>query len=222
MWTVPAMGGLIAGSLLTPTLAKRASPAAVISGGLIVAAIGFGLLSRVNASGGLPVAVVASAIFAFGLAPVTTLVVNLVLAAAPPERAGAASGLSETSTELGGALGIAVLGTLATAVYRSQLTAHLPPGIRAADRQTARNTLGGAIDVARRLPARAGHALTATAQHAFRHAVSTAAITSAVIVLVLAVTTVVTLRRAPIVANDLESADEPNPQGRVALLPDMP
>jgi DHA2 family multidrug resistance protein-like MFS transporter len=222
MWTVPAMGGLIAGSLLTPTVAKRASPAAVISGGLVVATIGFGLLSRVNASGGLPVAVVASAIFALGLAPVTTLVVNLVLAAAPPERAGAASGLSETSTELGGALGIAVLGTLATAVYRSQLTAHLPPGIRAADRQTARNTLGGAIDVARRLPARAGHALTATAQHAFRHAVSTAAITSAVIVLVLAVTTVVTLRRAPIVANDLESADEPNPQGRVALLPDMP
>jgi DHA2 family multidrug resistance protein-like MFS transporter len=222
MWTVPAMGGLIAGSLLTPTVAKRASPAAVISGGLVVATIGFGLLSRVNASGGLPVAVVASAIFALGLAPVTTLVVNLVLAAAPPERAGAASGLSETSTELGGALGIAVLGTLATAVYRSQLTAHLPPGIRAADRQTARNTLGGAIDVARRLPARAGHALTATAQHAFRHAVSTAAITSAVIVLVLAVTIVVTLRRAPIVANDLESADEPNPQGRVALLPDMP
>jgi DHA2 family multidrug resistance protein-like MFS transporter len=222
MWTVPAMGGLIAGSLLTPTVAKRASPAAVISGGLVVATIGFGLLSRVNASGGLPVAVVASAIFALGLAPVTTLVVNLVLAAAPPERAGAASGLSETSTELGGALGIAVLGTLATAVYRSQLTAHLPPGIRAADRQTARNTLGGAIDVARRLPARAGHALTATAQHAFRHAVSTAAITSAVIVLVLAVTIVVTLRRAPIVANDLESADEPKPQGRVVLLPDMP
>jgi len=78
-------------------------------------------------------------------------------------RAGAASGLSETSTELGGALAIAAL--------------------------------GGALKITRRLPARTAHALSAAAQHACRHAVSTAAITSAVIVLVLADTTAVTCER---------------------------
>jgi DHA2 family multidrug resistance protein-like MFS transporter len=223
MWTVPAMGGLIAGSLLTPVLAKRFTAGAVISGGLVTAAGGFGLLSRVSASGGLPVPVAASAIFAFGLAPVTTLVVSLVLAAAPPQRAGAASGLSETSTELGGALGIAVLGTVATAVYRSRLDPHLPAGIGLRDRQTVRNTLGGAIDVARHLPTRTSHALADAAQHAFRYAVSTTAATSAVIVIILAVTAAVILRGSPNVVGDSRpAADQAEPRGGIALLPDTP
>jgi DHA2 family multidrug resistance protein-like MFS transporter len=46
---------------------------------------------------------------------------------APPERAGAASGISETSSELGGALGLALLGTIGTAVYRGQPPKHCPP-----------------------------------------------------------------------------------------------
>ena len=52
-----------------------------------------------------------------GLAPVFTLTTDLIIGAAPPERAGAASAISETSSEFGGALGIALLGALATAVY---------------------------------------------------------------------------------------------------------
>jgi DHA2 family multidrug resistance protein-like MFS transporter len=198
--------------------------AAIISAGLLTAAVGFALLSRVSSSGGLPVAVTATAIVALGLAPVTTLVVNIVLAVAPPERAGSASGLSETSTELGGALGIAVLGTLATTVYRSRLANRLPAGIGVAGRQTARNTLGGAIDVARRLPTPAGDALVSAARHAFRDAVSITAITSAAIVVILAVATILTLRGAPtLVAGDVQPANEmTGPDGPASLVPEMP
>jgi MFS transporter, DHA2 family, multidrug resistance protein len=57
-----------------------------------------------------------------GLAPVFTLTNDLIMATAPPERAGAASGISETASELGGALGIALLGSLATAVYGAALS----------------------------------------------------------------------------------------------------
>jgi DHA2 family multidrug resistance protein-like MFS transporter len=60
-------------------------------------------------------------VFALGLSPVASLATDLTVGSAPPERAGAASGLSETSAELGGALGVAVLGSIGTVVYRSML-----------------------------------------------------------------------------------------------------
>jgi hypothetical protein len=67
------------------------------------------------------------------------------VSAAPPERAGAAAALSETSTELGGALGIAVLGSIATAIYCKAM-AGVPVPVEVAE--TARATLGGAVVVA--------------------------------------------------------------------------
>jgi hypothetical protein len=70
-------------------------------------------------------------ILSLGLAPLFTLAADLAVGSAPPERAGAASGISETSSELGGALGLAILGTVGTAVYRGQtaetIPAELPP-----------------------------------------------------------------------------------------------
>src|SRR6266446_6203011 len=61
----------------------------------------------------LPVLVTGSLLVALGLAPVFTLATDVIVGAAPPERAGAASAISETGSELGGALGIALLGSLA-------------------------------------------------------------------------------------------------------------
>ena len=54
-----------------------------------------------------------------GMAPVFALGNDIVISSAPPERAGAASALSETSSEFSGALGIAVFGSLATSLYRA-------------------------------------------------------------------------------------------------------
>src|SRR5205807_8288742 len=69
------------------------------------------------------------------LAPAFTLSTDLVIGSAPPERAGAAAALSETGSELGGALGIAILGTIGTGGYRSSM-AHA--GSTAADRKSTR------------------------------------------------------------------------------------
>ena len=80
-----------------------------------------------------------------------TLSTDLVVGSAPPERAGMASGISETGAELGGALGIAILGSLGTAVYRHQIGDVIPedaPG-------GAAETLGGALDAADTLSASA-------------------------------------------------------------------
>ena len=97
-------------------------------------------LPSAGASSGLAAIVAGSSFVGLGVGPVGTLGTDLIIGAAPARRAGAASGISETATELGGALGIALLGSIGTAVYRHDVSAALPtetPG-------SARQTLGGA------------------------------------------------------------------------------
>jgi DHA2 family multidrug resistance protein-like MFS transporter len=188
------MAGLILGSLATPLLVKRAQQPLVMSGGFLVSAIGFVLLARASVQGGFGLAVAGAAVFCLGLAPVTTLVVNVVLATAPAERAGAAAGLSESTTELGGALGIAVLGTIATAVYQRNLSVNALGALPASARGTARGSLGGAVSVAHQLGVRAASQLVREAQGAFASGVRVAALVSTVIVIVLSGLTFQSLR----------------------------
>jgi DHA2 family multidrug resistance protein-like MFS transporter len=201
VWTLPAMTCLILGSLATPLLVKRTQPPLIMSMGFLVSAIGFVLLAQASVHGGFALAVAGAAVFCLGLAPVTTLVVNVVLAIAPPERAGAASGLSESTTELGGALGIAVLGTIAAAVYQGHLSGHEVAALPTAARGTARGSLGGAFSAAHELGTRAGHQLVVAAQGAFGAGIRVAAIVSTVIVVVLSALTFLSLRRANDVAD---------------------
>lgn len=91
LWTLPSSGGFIVGSMLTPLLVRRLRPAFVMAGGLVLAAAGFGVLTQVDGVSGLAVLVSGSAVFSLGLAPMTTLATDLMVGAAPPERAGAAS-----------------------------------------------------------------------------------------------------------------------------------
>lgn len=70
------------------------------------------------------------------------------------ERAGAAAGISETGAEFGGALGIAVLGSIGTAIYRNGVIDAIPASIPRAAAGPARDTLGEALSVAQQLQAR--------------------------------------------------------------------
>ena len=110
------------------------------------------MLTQVEVDSGLAVLVTATVIFSLGLAPLFTLANDLIIGSAPPERAGAASAISETGAELGGALCIAILGTLGTAVYRSQVDDGIPAGVPPEAAETARDTLGGAVAVSEELP----------------------------------------------------------------------
>jgi len=102
LWMLPSSAGFIVGSLLTPLLVRRARPAYVMAAGMALAAIGFALLTRLDAAAGLAVLVTGSVAFSLGSAPMTTLATDLMVGTAPPQRAGAASAISETSSELGG------------------------------------------------------------------------------------------------------------------------
>jgi DHA2 family multidrug resistance protein-like MFS transporter len=196
LWMLPAMAGLIGGSLVTPLFTHRLHPAVAMAAGLGVAAAGFGLLTQTS-SLGLAAVVSGSAVFALGLAPVTNLVVGLVLGSAPPDSAGAAAGLSETSTELGGALGIAILGSLGTAVYHYRVTGRLPAAIPGATARAVSGTLGDAVNVAGRLPRPSADVILESARAAFSTGIDVAAAVCAAIVLALALVCVVRLRRVP-------------------------
>jgi MFS transporter, DHA2 family, multidrug resistance protein len=194
LWTLPWSLGFVAGSLVTPALVRRFRPAFVMAGGMAFAAVGFLVLTRVGATSGLSVMVAASVIFSIGLAPAITLVTDLVLTAAPPERAGAASALSETSAELGGALGIALLGSIGTAVYRGAMARGVPAGVPPEIAEAARSTLGGAVAAAAELPEALRASLLGAAREAFTRGFQRSALISAVLSAGLAVAVAIVLR----------------------------
>jgi hypothetical protein len=108
VWTLPSFGSFILGSMLAPAIVRRIRPAYVMAVGLAIGAVGMVVLTQVAAESGLTVLVSASVVYSLGLAPLFTLTNDLIIGAAPPERAGAASAISETGAELGGALSIAI------------------------------------------------------------------------------------------------------------------
>src|SRR5512132_1798618 len=109
LWSLPSAVGFIVGSNLAPRILRRVRPAYVVGAGMGLGAVGLGVLTQVGGSHDADLAILAGAslLVSLGLAPVFTATTDLVVSSAPPERAGAASGISETGSELGGALGVA-------------------------------------------------------------------------------------------------------------------
>ena len=194
LWSLPSSIAVILGSMLAPRILHSVRPAKAAAAGLCLVAAGLGILAQVDAAGGLPVLVVGSIVFALGLGPLFILTTDLIVGSAPPERAGAASGISETGAEFGGALGIALLGTIGTAVYRGAVLDAVPVEVPPAAADAARDTLGGAVAVAAELPAGPAAALLETARDAFTQGLQVAAVTGSVIALGMAILVATLLR----------------------------
>jgi DHA2 family multidrug resistance protein-like MFS transporter len=196
LWTVPSSGGFIAGSMLAPALVRIVRPAYVVAGGLLVTAAGLALLAQVQPDSSVGLVVAGSVVVALGVAPPVTLGTDLVVGCVPPERAGVASGISETGAELGGALGIAVLGSIGVAVYRSQIEDTVPQGVTPEASEAAKDTLGGATQAVEDLPGELGEPLLAAAQEAFTQGFRIAAVAGAAVAVATAVLAGVLLRRS--------------------------
>lgn len=128
LWLLPAAGLLTITAGAAPGLAQRYRPAAVIAGGLTISLLGSVILAISGGAAGSITGVVIGFTLAYGGGgPIIALGTDLVMGSAPPENAGAASSLSETSTELGMALGVAVLGSIGAFAYRAGLPSDLGP-----------------------------------------------------------------------------------------------
>jgi DHA2 family multidrug resistance protein-like MFS transporter len=173
--SLPMFVGFTLGSFASPVLARRFAPTTVMAGGLTISAIGFGVFGAMGPSTGMYTTLAAIVMYSIGLAPVVTLSMDLILGSAPAERAGAASALAETGSELGGALGIALLGSVGAVVYRRAIDATMPAGLSMDLATNARNTLGGAIAAAAQLPTTSSSSLTEAARTAFSHSMNVVA-----------------------------------------------
>jgi DHA2 family multidrug resistance protein-like MFS transporter len=194
LWMLPSMLAFVVGSLVVPAIAQRIRPAYFMSAGLVVAAVGFAVLTRMDKGPALTLLVIGSVIYSLGISPVVILATDLIVGSAPVERAGAASAISETSSELGGALGIAVLGSIGAAVYRGSMVGAVPAGVPRVAAESARSTLGGAMAEAGKLPDAVGGELISTAREAFLHSMELTAAICAVIAVATAILVVVMLR----------------------------
>ena len=194
LWTAPSGVAFAAGSILAPRLVKHFTPGAILACGFLVAAVGFGILTQLGRTDSPLLLFCGMLILCSGLAPVGALTTDLVMSAAPPHRAGAASAISETSFELGGALGIALLGSVVAAVYRSIMAGADLSGAPVEAAQAARDTLGAGVAVARELGGERGNELLATVRSAFVHAFEVSSGIAAAGVLVAALLAAVLLR----------------------------
>src|SRR5690606_8010645 len=156
---LPGMAVSIAAGLVAVRLSERFGLMTIIVGGLAFVIAGFASLGFIGVDSGAAIVVAAFALIGVGSGLVQTVTNDAIIAAAPTDRAGAAAAISETAYELGGAMGVAVLGSVATGIYRKELG-------EVAD-ESARQTLGEAARVAAAMPAEAGEALMEAARTAF-------------------------------------------------------
>ncbi|AYY14575.1 MFS transporter [Actinobacteria bacterium YIM 96077] len=199
---IPPALGMIVGTMLGPPLAQRIGRGYVIGGGMALAAIAFTLLTQVGATSGTATVLAGLVIATIGLGPGAALVTDIVVGSVPPQKAGQAASMSETSGEFGIAMGVALLGSLGTAVYRRQVT--VPEAVPAGAADTARDTLAGAVTVADHLPAELADQLLGPAREAFTNGLNVVAGVGAAVA---AIVTVLALRllRTPRTHTDIDT-----------------
>jgi DHA2 family multidrug resistance protein-like MFS transporter len=206
---LPAALTLIVVSLLSPILARRVRPGYVIAAGLAIQVVGYLMLTQVQSVNGLPLLIAGFIVLYPAVSPSMALTTDLVVGSVPPEKAGAASGLSSMASDLGISLGIAVVGSIGVAVYRSQI--ELPAGLRAEVGAAAGDTLDGAVAAAGQLPAESAAAVLTAAREAFTSGLHAAAYAAAVIAAIAAILAATRLRHVPPTgkpAAESEAADD--------------
>ena len=194
LYLLPGAAATVVMGLAAVVLARVAPIWLLIPTGLLLATAGYLLGTTLTGSSSVGVIVVIFVLVGGGAGLAETLTNDAILASVPPERAGAASGISETAYELGASLGVAILGSVLAAVYRTRL--ELPAGLDPTVADQAQQTLGGAVSAADGLPAGQADALLEAARAAFAHGVDLTSAIGAVLAFLTAVSIGIALRSA--------------------------
>ncbi len=194
---LPAAAVLIVVATVSPILARRFRPGNVIAVGLGIQAIGYLLFTQLDANTGLALVIASFVVVYPAVAPSMALTTDLVVGSVPPEKAGAASGLATTANDLGISLGVAIIGSIGVAAYRTQALAGLPADLPADASATAGDSIDGAVNTAQQLPAELGQSVLDAAQDAFTSGLNTAAAVSAAIAALAAIIAATRLRHIP-------------------------
>ncbi len=148
LWSIAPSLVFTVMSLQAYRITNRLGPVRTVLLGLAVNALGAAVMAMAAYGQSLYGVLFASMMIGLGFVPVVLTTTGLIVGSAPPERAGAASAISETSAEFGGAMGVALLGSLASVIYRLAMDSvdlgTLPPHLA----EASRSTLAAAVEVA--------------------------------------------------------------------------
>ena len=191
LWMGPPALAMVAAGVGAPLVARRIRPGFVVAGALGLSVVGYLMLTQLgNDKAAVAIVVAGFSLAYLGLGTIAALGTGLVVGSAPPEKAGSASAMSETVQDLGVSLGIAILGSLATAIYRRTMLDRLPENLAYDAREAVSDSLWAASAIAPELPA----GLIEEAQISFIAGFQGAAVFSAVSVTVLVILAAVALR----------------------------
>ncbi|MFB5662205.1 MFS transporter [Alteribacillus sp. HJP-4] len=185
VWMVPLSAGSVIGALLAPLLTRYMSKANTIGIGLVLSAVSCFMITLIDINTGLLLPTISSLFLTIGMGPLMVLTTDLIIGSAPPEKSGSAASLSETSGELGIALGIAALGSAGAVVYRLQFA--VPSNVPPKSAEVAGDNLAGALTETGRLSGNSASELLLSAQEAFLSGMNVVGGLSAVILLALAI-----------------------------------
>ncbi|HET6860261.1 MAG TPA: MFS transporter [Streptomyces sp.] len=179
---LPAPLGLIVTSMVTPALMQRFPIRHVLGAGLLVMAGGLALpwVVQQSAELGYPAMAAALAVLGLGVGLASTVASVTLMAATPADDVGGAAAVEETCYELGAAMGVAILGSLATALYRANLPALALDGPALG---AVRDSVGEAAHVAQGIGGDTGRTLLDAVSAAYATAITPAFLAGALLAL---------------------------------------
>ncbi|MBX6343076.1 MAG: DHA2 family efflux MFS transporter permease subunit, partial [Thermomicrobiaceae bacterium] len=163
---IPVAFGVMVSAPLSARLTERFGAKAIVAIGLGVVAGALGLLSTATTSSGYPLVAITEVLLGFGMGMAMTPATDSIMGAVPKENAGVGSAVNDTTRQVGGALGVAVLGSLLSTSYRSDMAGAVL-GLPAPAAQAARDSVGAALQVAQQVGGRPGALLAEAARAAF-------------------------------------------------------
>ncbi|MCG5220433.1 MFS transporter [Streptosporangium soli] len=187
LWMGPPALAMFAAAIGAPIVARRIRPGTVMAATLGLSLIGYALLATADTDSAVSV-VIGFAFVYLGLGAIAALGTDIVVGAAPATKSGSAAAMSETVQELGLAVGVALLGSLTTAVYRSQVQAPSDVPVGIADRVT--DSLSGVLAVSGRVPPETLHG----AREAFTTGLNTASLIAGAAIVAVTALCLLTLR----------------------------
>ncbi|MGX1811495.1 DHA2 family efflux MFS transporter permease subunit [Nocardia sp. NPDC055321] len=199
-------------SPLAAAASRILRPAVIVSAGLALMSAGFFIMTTVGVDADYwPTIVVSMALVASGLALVQTAATVVIMNALPEARAGAGSAVNDTTRELGGALGVAILGSILAATYTHRVHTGLGAlGLSADQQEAAGTSVVAGVSAALRLPTEQSSRVLAVVQQGFVDGMHTATMVSVLMCLAGAVFALITLWR-PTTPSEVGTVTDPGP-----------
>lgn len=210
--TLPFATAMVVAAVSAPAIVRWAGTKLVVAAGLVLMAGGFAIAATNDGSTPYSVIATAMVLMGFGLGSATTPATESILGALPREQAGVGSAVNDTTREIGGTLGVAILGSIMASVYGGRIAdalagSPLPAGMRDA----AGDSLAAALQIAGQIGGQAGAGIATAAQDAFVQAFQIGSVVTGAVALIGAAIALLFLpaRSQPEQVVDLELGDEP-------------